>query len=123
MFKKEGTSILNEKSFKFALRIVKMVKEIGKVRSLQTLYDQIIKSASSIHANIRESEFAQSPADFASKLSISLKEANETLGWLELLYGAECLSQKGFESLASDCKELIALLVASVKTIKRNNNL
>ena len=123
MFEKKGSSILNYKSKKFAIRIVKYIKEFGVERNLQSIYNQLLKSATSVHANVLESEFAQSPADFASKLSISLKETNETMGWLELLYGADCMSKQWYDSLSSDCKEIIAMLVSSIRTIKRNNNI
>ena len=71
-----------------------------------------------IGALVRESEYAESKADFAHKMSIALKEANETLYWIELLYGAEYLDQGMFESIFADCDELIKLLVAIVKMSK-----
>jgi four helix bundle protein len=77
--------------------------------------------ATSISANVHESEFAQSPSDFTSKLHIALKEANETMNWLNLLHDVDHLSDQAFESMAADCNELIALLVSSIKTIKNNN--
>ena len=90
---------------------------------LQAIYKQILRSGTSISANVHESEFAQSPSDFASKLHIALKEANETMNWLNLLHDTDILDDKGFESLANDCNEVISLLVSSIKTIKKNNNL
>ena len=90
---------------------------------LHTIYKQILKSGTSISANVHESEFAQSPSDFASKLHIALKEANETMNWLNLLHDTGFLDEKEFESMADDCSEIIALLVSSIKTIKKNNNL
>ena len=81
---KRENSILHVKSKKFAVRIIKMIKHLDNDWRLASLYNQILKSGTSIHANVRESEFAQSSSDFISKLSISLKEANETVGWLEL---------------------------------------
>jgi len=90
---------------------------------LQTIYKQILKSGTSISANVHESEFAQSPSDFASKLHIALKEANETMNWLNLLHDTNILDDKAFESMAGDCSEVIALLVSSIKTIKKNNQL
>ena len=89
---------------------------------MQTIYKQVLRSGTSISANVHESEFAQSPSDFASKLHIALKEANETMNWLNLLYDTGFLSEKGFESMAADCSELIALLVSSIKTVKNNIN-
>jgi len=71
---------------------------------------------------VHESEFAQSPSDFASKLYIALKEANETVNWLNLLKDTDCISEKEFSSIATDCNELIALLVSSIKTVKNRIN-
>ena len=70
-----------------------------------------------------KSEESASTADFSSKLHIALKEANETMNWLNLLHDTNILDEKGFESMASDCNEIIALLVSSIKTIKKNNQL
>ena len=89
---------------------------------LASIYNQILRSGTSISANVHESEFAQSPQDFASKLSIALKEANETINWLNLLKDTGYLSETQFDSMAKDCSEIIALLVSSIKTIKKNNN-
>ena len=91
---------------------------------LASIYKQVLRSGTSISANVHESEFAQSPLDFASKLSIALKEANETINWLNLLKDTGYLSEMQFESMARDCSEIIALLVSSIKTTKNkiNNN-
>ena len=94
-----------------------------RVWKLQIVYKQVLKSGTSISANVHESEFAQSPSDFASKLHIALKEANETMNWLNLLHDTDILSDKDFDSMSADCCELIALLVASIKTTKKNNQL
>ena len=85
------------------------------------IYKQILRSGTSISANVHESEFAQSPSDFASKLHIALKEANETMNWLNLLYDTECIQKNIHESMTADCGELIAILVSSIKTVKKNN--
>ncbi len=90
---------------------------------LQTIYKQVLKSGTSISANVHESEFAQSPSDFASKLHIALKEANETMNWLNLLHDTNILDDKAYESMVTDCSEVMALLVSSIKTIKKNNQL
>jgi len=81
---------------------------------------QLLRSGTSIGANARESNNAQSAADFVNKLSIALKEADETAYWLELLYESGIIEQSHFESLYNDLKELIALLTASIKTSKQN---
>lgn len=113
-------SPLHVKSKYFAVAIVRMVKQNNDWR-VNSLFQQILRSGTSIHANVRESEFAQSPPDFITKLTISLKEANETKGWLEVLYEAGCLDESTFCNLHHLCKELIAILVASIKTAKNNN--
>jgi len=120
-YKREGGP-LHIKSYAFAVRIVNMFLHFTeKDWKLQTIYKQVLKSGTSISANVHESEFAQSPSDFASKLHIALKEANETMNWLNLLHDTEILSDKEFNSMATDCSEIIALLVASIKTTKNNN--
>jgi len=111
---------LHTKSYAFAVRIVKMFLHFtNNDWKLQVIYKQVLRSGTSISANVHESEFAQSPSDFASKLHIALKEANETMNWLNLLHDTEYLSDKEFESMSNDCNEVIALLVSSIKTTKK----
>ena len=113
---------LHIKSYNFAIRIVKMFLHFSDNDwKLQAIYKQVLRSGTSISANVHESEFAQSPSDFISKLHIALKEANETMNWLNLLHDTGYLNDKGFESMAQDVSEVIALLVSSIKTIKKNN--
>ena len=85
---------------------------------------QLLKSGTSVGANIRESKNAQSAADFVSKLSIALKEADESQYWLELLKYGDFLSEKEFASMNNDIKEIIAILTSIIKTEKKklNNN-
>ena len=116
----EKESLLREKSYAFAVRIVKMVKHLSFDRTLTSLYNQVLRSGTSISANVHEAEFAQSTNDFVSKLSIALKEANETKQWIELLKDTDCITHEQYNSMMVDCKELIALLVSSIKTLKRN---
>ena len=113
-------SITRSKSKDFALRIIKFVKllqddEIGRIIS-----KQLLRSGTSIGANLRESYNAQSKADFINKLHIALKEADETAYWLELLYESKIINKQYFDSLYSDLEEIIALLTASIKTLKNN---
>lgn len=82
------------------------------------LSKQILRSGTAIGALIRESEFAQSQADFVNKLSVALKEANETDYWLNLLHDSHYLNEVSFISMENDCGELIALLVSSIRTVK-----
>jgi four helix bundle protein len=120
-YRRDG-SVLHIKSYAFAVRITKMFLQLtGDDWKLQAIYKQVLRSGTSISANVHESEFAQSPSDFASKLHIALKEANETMNWLNLLHDTDHLSEGAFESMAADCSELIALLVSSIKTVKKNN--
>ena len=122
-YRREGGP-LHTKSYNFAVRIVKMFLHFTENDwKMQAIYKQVLRSGTSISANVHESEFAQSASDFASKLHIALKEANETMNWLNLLHDTDFLNDNGFESLANDCNEVIALLVSSIKTIKKNNQL
>ena len=120
---RRGTdSPLNVKSKIFAVSAVEMVKQSNDWR-MNSLFQQFLRSSTSIHANIRESEFAQSPADFVAKLSIARKEANETLGWLKVLYDSNTIDELWFGRLYPQCNELLSMLTASIKTTKLNNNL
>ena len=115
---------LHKKSYDFAVKIVRMFLHFtDNDWKLQAIYKQVLRSGTSISANVHESEFAQSPSDFVSKLHIALKEANETMNWLNLLHDTGYLDDKGFESMINDCDEVIALLVSSIKTIKKNNKI
>jgi len=122
-YKREGGP-LHVKSYNFSLRMVKMFLHfVDNDWRMQAIFKQALRSGTSISANVHESEFAQSPSDFASKLHIALKEANETMNWLNLLHDIGYLEEKVFESMTTDCSEVIALLVTSIKTIKKNNQL
>lgn len=111
---------LRKKSFEFALRIVKLARFLETDKKDWVLSRQILKSGTSIGANVREPRFAQSTADFVSKLTIALKEAEETEYWLELLTAAEMISEKQRISLEKDLNWIIATLVNSVKVSKRS---
>ena len=122
-YRRDG-SVLHVKSYAFAVRIVKMFLHFTDSDwRLQAIYKQVLRSGTSISANVHESEFAQSPSDFISKLHIALKEANETMNWLNLLHDTDILTDKQFDSMSEDCSEVIALLVSSIKTVKKNNNI
>ena len=99
-----------------------MVKHIVSYHKEFSITNQILRSGTAIGALVREAEFAQSPQDFANKLSIALKEGNETYYWLNLLHDTDYIDQNAFESMLNDCNELIALLVSSIKTIKQRYN-
>lgn len=115
-----GKSILKDKSYIFAIQIVRLMQFLVSEKKEYVLSKQILKSGTSIGALIREAEFGQSKADFISKLSISLKEANETEYWLNILHDTQYIDKKLFTNLKSDCNELIAILVSSIKTAKGN---
>jgi four helix bundle protein len=95
-----------------------MYKHLSDKKKEFTLSKQCLKSGTSIAAQIREAEFAQSDADFVSKLSIALKEANETVYWLQLLNQTGYLEKAVYNSISSDCTELIKMLTSAVKTVK-----
>jgi four helix bundle protein len=84
------------------------------------LSKQCLRSGTAIGALISEAAYGQSKADFVNKMSVALKEANETLYWLELLHETDYLDEKAFESLKADIKELLKILIASIKTAKRS---
>ncbi len=113
-------SLLHAKSYAFALRIIGMNKYLREQVQEYVLSKQILRSGTAIGALVRESEFAQSQADFINKLSVALKEANETDYWLNLLHDSQYINNTVFESMESDCGELIALLVSSIRTVKNN---
>jgi four helix bundle protein len=113
-------SILKEKSFRFAVRIVKLSRFLVDENREFVLSKQILKSGTAIGALIRETEFAQSRADFINKMSIALNGANETDYWLDLLQESEYINESVYNSLKRDCEEIISMLVATIKTSKRN---
>ncbi|CCY66327.1 putative uncharacterized protein [Prevotella sp. CAG:1124] len=114
-------SLINGKTLKFALRIIEMVKYVRRKDNENVLTKQVLRSGTSIGASVRESEYAQSQSDFIHKLSISLKEANETRYWLCLLNKAGYIDGNSYESIKKDCDEIMAILIASIKTAKSHN--
>jgi len=98
-----------------------MVKFIKCTPKEYGMLNQVFRSGTAIGALISEATYAQSPADFINKLHISLKECNETLYWLNILKDTEYISEMEFESMNSDCQEILALLISSIKTTKKNN--
>ena len=113
-------SILREKSYAFALRIIKAYQYLSTEQKEFVLSKQLLRSGTSIGASIREARYAQSKADFVHKLSIAIKEAGETEYWLMLLRDSKYIDDKVFESIASDCVELLKILTSSINTLKRN---
>ena len=109
-------NVVEVKSFAFAVRIVKLCRILADRNKEHVLSKQLLRSGTSIGANISEAEKGQSKADFYAKMSIALKEANETHYWLRLLHETEYLSDKEFDSMEKDIKEIISLLVSICKT-------
>ena len=116
-------NVILEKSFNFAVRIVKMIQYLQKEKQEYLLTKQILRSGTSIGALVRESQYAESSKDFIHKLKISLKEANETEYWLLLLREGNYITEQQFQSINPELKEIIKLLVSIVKASKKNNNL
>ena len=111
-------NILKDKSYQFAVEIIKLCHNLRREKKEYVLTNQILKSGTSIGANIREAEFGQSKADFINKMSISLKEANETRYWLDLLRDTGYLKNDTYNKLYYKITELIRILVSTVKTSK-----
>ena len=105
-------SIIENKSFDFAVRIVKLYQYLCNDKKEFILSKQLLRSGTSIGANVSEAQRGQSKPDFYSKIAIALKEANETLYWIRLLHATEYLNDKEYSSLNSDLNEIISILVA-----------
>ena len=114
-------SPLHTKSRDFAIRIINCYNYLVGERHEQVMSKQLLRCGTSIGANTRESKNAQSRMDFLSKLNIALKEADETEYWLDLLHETKYLDDNMYESINSDCVELIKMLTASIKKIKDNS--
>jgi four helix bundle protein len=114
-------SILKTKSFDFAVRIIKLYKYLKKMHNEYELSQQLVKAGTSIGALIREAEHAESRKDFVHKLNIGLKEANESVYWLQLLHTTDYINKRMFDSLIKDALELLKMLISSVKTTKNRN--
>jgi len=112
-------SVLRDKSYLFALRVVKLHKYLIRQHREYILSKQILRSGTSIGALVREAQYAQSAKDFINKLSIALKEANESEYWVMLLADSEYLTKKMHDNIKPDIKELKKMLTASMKTAKK----
>ena len=114
-------SVVFELSKKFALRVIRLYVYLKDERKEYVMSKQIYRCGTSIGANIAESRFAQSDADYICKLSIALKEASETMYWLDLLHESDFISLKLYESLLNDVKTITGTLVNIINKIKTNN--
>lgn len=111
-------NILRDKSFKFAVRIIHLYKYLVEQKKEFILSKQLLRSGTSVGANVREANSAESKPDFIHKLSISQKEIDETLYWLELLKETSYLTENEFSSIYSEAEEIIKLLKRSILTAK-----
>ena len=109
---------IQDKSFRFAVRIVNLCKYLQTEQKEYILAKQLLRSGTSIGANVSEAQQAQSRPDFVNKLNIALKEASETEYWLRLLYETDYLTKEQFTSIFADCSEVKSMLVTIVKSSK-----
>ena len=115
---KRERSFLLDKSEHFSGRIIKMYQYLVNNKNEQVISKQVLRSGTSIGANVTEGRNAQSKADFIHKLNIALKEADETIYWLKNLHIGGYLNDKEFKSIHNDAEELVKILVSSIKTLK-----
>ncbi|KAJ52324.1 four helix bundle protein [Clostridium tetanomorphum] len=113
-------SLVYNKAFKFAIRIVNLYKHLCKEKSKYIISKQVLRSGTSIGANIKEAVQASSKRDFLMKMNIALKEASETDYWLELLEETNYIDDKASQSIINECTELNNMLISIVKTTKEN---
>ncbi len=111
-------SVLREKSKQFAKDIVFLCREIKLNYKEAVLTNQLLRSATSIGANVHEAQYAQSEKDFVSKFEIALKECFETEYWLELLYETDCIEKEKYKKMQNECGVIRRMLISSLKTIK-----
>ena len=111
-------NVVMEKAVAFAIRIVNLYKVLCS-RKEYVLSKQLLRSGTSVGALLKEGEHAQSRADFLSKMNIALKEANESLYWIDLLYRTDYIMEQEFQSIIKDCEELLKLLASIVKTTRQ----
>ncbi|MRT94008.1 four helix bundle protein [Ancylomarina sp. 16SWW S1-10-2] len=113
-------NLIKEKSFRFAVRVVMLYKYLKSEKKEYILSKQLMRSGTSIGANVRESQNAESKADFIHKLAIAQKEADETLYWLELLKETDYITTEEYQSLESDATELLKIIRSIILTTKNN---
>jgi four helix bundle protein len=115
-------NIVKNKSFKFAVRIVKLYQYLCEQKKEFVLSKQLLRSGTSVGAMVREAEHAESKLDFKHKMAIAQKEINETIYWLELLAATDYITSEQFESVNVDAVEIIKLITTIIKTTKFNIN-
>lgn len=113
-------NIVKNKSFKFAIRVVKLYQFLCDQQKEFVLSKQLLRSGTSVGAMVREAEHAETKKDFIHKMAIAQKEINETMYWLELLQQTQYLNNEQFESVNNDALEIIKLITSIIKTAKTN---
>ena len=113
-------NVLAEKSIEFAIRIVNCYKYLTKQKHETVMSKQVLRSGTSIGANVHEAIYAQSKADFVNKMNISMKEAGETSYWLTILHRTEYIDTEMYNSIDSDLKEILKIIASTIKTSKSN---
>ena len=114
-------NVIAQKSYQFALRIIKLYTFLCKEKHEYVLSKQLLRSGTAIGALVSESKFAQSRADFINKMYVALKEANETKYWINLLHDSNFISEEAFKSTHPEIEEIISILVAIIKKLKSKN--
>ena len=112
----EKVNVILDKSFDFAVRIVKLYKHLTSKKKEYVLSKQLLRCGTSIGANVQEAQHGQSTPDFAAKMNIALKESNETLYWIKLLYRTDYITKKQYESLEKDILDIKHILISICKT-------
>ena len=114
-------NVVKQKSFDFALEIIRLYKALVKENKEYVLSKQLLKSGTAIGALVRESEYAESKADFIHKLAIALKETNECEYWIMLLYHSDYIIIEGYKNIMEKINELLRLLISIIKSTKSNS--
>ena len=120
--KTKDDNVIVAKSYSFAVRFVKLYKYLSEEKQDYTIGKQLLRSGTSIGANVKEAIRGYSKADFTSKMSISLKEASETEYWVEILRDTGYITEQQADSMLNDCTELIKMLMTIIKTSQGKNN-
>jgi four helix bundle protein len=113
-------NVVKDKSFDFSVRIINLYKHLTGNKQEFVISKQLLRSGTSIGANVCEAEQAQSASDFLSKMSISLKESCETDYWIRLLHRTDYISEQEYKSIITDCRELTKMLTSIIKSTKQN---
>jgi four helix bundle protein len=116
-----GPEDLKQRTKRFALRVIRLAQVLPKTRVGDVISRQLLRAGTSVGANYRAACRAQSPADFVAKMHIVQEEADESLYWMELLTEADLVPRARLENLAKEAEELVAIVVASIRTVKTRN--